>query len=107
MRKKIYLSILFLFVTNFSYAGSMGYLQYGKEFVVFKDGKKVGNWPARKVQKTEEKRNPSSNIEEAAGDYDIHAIYIDDGTIRCYFSDFSVRIDWEVKRGSPISCVKK
>lgn len=74
-------------------AGESGYLRNGQSIAVFRDGKKVGEWPKDEDKK---ERTPSSVRWSNSDDI----LWEDDGPIRCYrlFNPGAVAV---------LSCVKK
>ncbi len=73
-------SALILFASVAAQAGMEGYIQNGQEHIVYKDGKKVGDWP----KLPDEKREPSSST--SYPNLNTVLYFIDDTTvnIRCY-----------------------
>lgn len=68
--------ILGLMISTCALANESGYLQNGDAHVVYRDGKKVGEWPAKK-------RKPAS-MANTAGDGYGNIRFDDDGVVRCY-----------------------
>jgi hypothetical protein len=104
MRIRFMISMIALallpFVAN---AGQTGYTRHGQTVVVYKDGKKVGDWPTEKVsEKSAEKRDPAS--EQNSKD----TLYFTDDApaagknVRCYSISRAVGLG----TSEPVSCVR-
>ncbi len=75
-------SALILVAATAAQAGMEGYIQNGQEHIVYKDGKKVGDWPTV----SSEQREPSSGTATAYPQPITVLYFVDDTTvnIRCY-----------------------
>ena len=104
--KKIKKFILLLLAT-FSYslfAGESGYMLNGKKHIVFKDGKKVGNWLSD--TKESQKRNISSNSKVKPSRSTLY--FEEDDLARCYYFDASGHFDTNLhNKSKPIHCIRK
>ena len=91
MKNLILLGLIFSFTAAF--AGESGYIENGKTHVVFKDGKKIGEWPAQPA-----KRDPANFKRSISSNF----YFTDDDSmgVRCYSTE-------TVTSGGPISCVKR
>lgn len=90
--------LLALTLTLPALAGRSGYIKDGKEYVVFKDGQKVGEWP-----KADEKKGRTPDSVQRVGPNSI-LMWEEDALARCYF------MIWNPGPSSsptpPVSCVK-
>jgi hypothetical protein len=83
-----------------SFAGTSGYIENGKETIVFRDGKKVGEYPMKKNQ---DRQPAGSTIEYTS---DLRIFFVEDDVARCYFGAADHKNHRAYAEG-PISCVKK
>ena len=97
MLTKIALMAL-LIAPTFAHANQSGYIRHGEDIVVFKDGKKVGDWPkAAATNRVPADATPVPNDTLYYIENDIGA-----SKVRCYAMSNAIGF----AKSEPVSCVR-
>ena len=100
MKNTLFL-ILFLF-SQIIFANEVGYFFQGKKYLVYKEGKKIGEWPKANQATTSQNRNPAS----IKLNNDLYLEYQEDDLARCYFGGLNTS-NYPIDGKFQLSCVKK